>query len=83
MCYGILITKYFLNREIAFAFSFDATTSQLGPALSSLLSPVIYQKSGSYTLPFLAGLLLMTISWLATYVMLRLDLKYSSRKVPF
>ena len=75
----MIITKYFHQKEMAFAFAFDSTMSQLGPGLSSLLSPLAYQVHPC--LPFLLGGILMSLAWISTFMMLRLDLKISGKRV--
>ncbi len=77
VCYGIIITKHFNNLEISLAFALDATMSQLGPGVSSLVSPLLYKESNNqYYVPFMMGLIIMVISWISTFIMLKIDARH-------
>jgi hypothetical protein len=77
VCYGIIITKHFNKLEISLAFALDATMSQLGPGVSSVISPMLFKISNNkYYMPFLFGLLIMIISWICTFIMLKIDARH-------
>jgi len=73
---SVVISKWFLEKELAFALGASISIIRSSSALNSVLSPRIYFRFGKHLyMPFLFGTFLCGASWLAGVFLVNLDRK--------
>ena len=70
-----MVSFWFKGRQLAFALGIAVTFPELGNALNSWLSPLIYESSGSLGTPFLVSVFFCILSLLCALMASYLDKK--------
>lgn len=60
---GVIISKWFKEKELAFALGITLTFARLGSVLNSVITPNLYFNN-SITFCLFSGLCLLTFSWI-------------------
>lgn len=76
-----ITSKWFRNKELAFAMGLFLCFSRIGSSLNSFFSQKIYLWTDSFYLPFLVGLLLCIFSLAGTFGIVFMDKKADEQDV--
>lgn len=70
-----LISFWFKGRELSFAMGIGITCPELGNALNSYLTPLIYEEEENLAKPLYVSVLLCFIGFLGSILVFKLDRK--------
>lgn len=70
-----LISFWFKGKELSFAMGIGITFPELGNALNSYLTPLIYEWSGSLGAPLFTSVFLCLLGFLGSIFVFKIDKK--------
>jgi len=73
-----IICKWFKGSELSMAIGIIMTVPEIGSALNSLFTPILYANSGSLTLPLFISSAICGFSLLCAILLVYLDKKADS-----
>jgi nitrate/nitrite transporter NarK len=69
------VSYWFVGQELSFALGLAITVPELGNALNSIVTPIIYVKSGNLGVPLFVSVGICTISFICALIAAYLDKK--------
>lgn len=69
------VSYWFVGKELAFAIGVATTLPELGNAINSLVTPLIYERTQSISAPLFVSVGLCSVSFLASCLAAHIDLR--------
>lgn len=69
------VAQWFIGKELGLALGLATTLPELGNALNSLVTPIIYEKTQSLSAPLFASVGLCTIAFICACIVTWIDIK--------
>jgi MFS family permease len=76
VCEDVVLSAWFMNKELTLALGLSFSSCRIGTALTSILSPQIYEWTGGMFVPLIVASVVCTFGFFMALIMIAIDVKY-------